>query len=102
MRYLSLYLVERDLSGVHLLLEVKAGRKLSHLLHVPTLTRFDVPLREIERQMRCGIAAERPVRRGAITQITERMRQWKDHGRRYPAAFCKEALHCLRAQARAS
>lgn len=94
MRYLHLFHPE----GFRLWLEVTQGRKVAHLLHVPTLERSRITLAEIERQFRQGLAVEMEPRRGTITQLTDSMRQARAHGARFPAAFCKRALAQLRAE----
>ena len=98
MRQLRLWIDDPQAGcGARVVLEVSQGRAFAHLLHVPTLSHVKLPLREVERQLRDGIGAELPLRRGVIGRIDGKRRDFDRYGFRYPAVFVREALAAARA-----
>lgn len=71
---------------------VKEGREKAHLLHVPTLDHFEVPMAEVSRQMRRGVACEVPVARGLISRIEAKRKDWRALGYRFSEVFVRETL----------
>lgn len=101
MRQLLIWLDDAAVGcGARVVLEVSQGRDYAHLLHVPTLSHVKMPLRELEDQVRRGMAREVPIWRGVVRRIDQRRRDFDRYGFRYPGAFVKEALEAIRADRR--
>lgn len=93
MHQLTLYIDDRRLgTGFYTVLVVSEGRQVAQCLHVPTLTKLSLRLAEIARQRGTGMARDVPITRGLVGRLIEKRRQWKRHGRRFPAAFVNEAI----------
>lgn len=98
MRCLRLFLDDPRLgTGFHVLFEIRQGRALSHLLHLPSLSHLELPLRAIEEQLRAGAGREVPVSRGLVGRLLLQRRAFDHYRFRYPAAFVREALDAARA-----
>lgn len=103
MRQLRVWLDDKAMgNGFHVVLEVSRGTKYVHLLHVPTLTRIQMPLDELARQERRGVATEQPITRGLLGRIEARMRQARRHKEQFPEAFCNEVLAAIRQEKEAA
>lgn len=101
MRQLQLFIDDAQAGcGFRVVLEVSQGRQWAHLLHVPSLTHIKIEVRELEDQLRRGVARELPIRRGAIGAIEAKRRQLNSYNFRLPGNLIDEALAGLRSQRR--
>jgi hypothetical protein len=76
---------------------ISEGVKKAHLLYVPTLDHVEMPLDELARQLRTGVAGDVPITRGLIGRIEAKRRELRARGARFSEAFVKEALDAIRA-----
>jgi hypothetical protein len=97
MRQVRVWLDDKSAgSGFRVVLEVSRGTKYAHFLHVPTLTHIQMPVDELARQERRGMATEQRITRGLITRLEARMRLARRNKEQFPEVFCNEVLALIR------
>jgi hypothetical protein len=86
--------------GFRVCLLVSEGVRKAHLLYVPTLEHVEMPLSELARQLRVGVAGDVPIARGLVGRIEEKRRHWRALNYRFSEVFVREALDAIRSERR--